>query len=100
VDRPARLADVRQRRRRQWQDPRRHQQWRRVSTEDKGDKGIVLCFDEKNGKLLWQATHDKLPTGQVNDWPEQGICSSACVVGNRAYYSATAANWSAPIWRV
>ncbi len=52
----------------------------------KGDKGIVLCFDEKSGKLLWQATHDKLPTGQVNDWPEQGICSSACVAGDRLYY--------------
>ncbi len=52
----------------------------------KGDKGVVLCFEEKTGKLLWQATHDKLPTGQVNDWPEQGICSSACVVANRVYY--------------
>ncbi|MGE3182450.1 MAG: PQQ-binding-like beta-propeller repeat protein, partial [Phycisphaerae bacterium] len=30
--------------------------------------------------------HDKLPTGRVNDWPEQGICSTACVVGNRLYY--------------
>jgi len=52
----------------------------------KGDKGIVLCFEEKTGRLLWQATHDKLPTGQVNDWPEQGICSTACVVGGRVYY--------------
>lgn len=52
----------------------------------KGDKGIELCFDEKTGKLLWQATHDKLPTGLVNDWPEQGICSTACAEGNRVYY--------------
>lgn len=52
----------------------------------KGDKGIVLCFDEKSGKLLWQATHDKLPTGQVNDWPEQGICSTVAVDGDRVYY--------------
>jgi outer membrane protein assembly factor BamB len=52
----------------------------------KGDKGIVLCFDQKTGKLLWQATHDKLPTGRVNDWPEQGICSTALARGNRAYY--------------
>lgn len=51
-----------------------------------GDKGVVACFDEKTGKLLWQATHDKLPTGRVNDWPEQGICSAPCVVGDRAYY--------------
>lgn len=52
----------------------------------KGDKGIVLCFDEKSGKLLWQATHDKLSTGQVNDWPEQGICSTVSVDGDRIYY--------------
>ena len=52
----------------------------------KGDKGVVVCVDEKTGKFLWQATHDKLPTGQVNDWPEQGICSSPCVVGDRLYY--------------
>ncbi len=52
----------------------------------KGDKGIMMCFDEKSGKMLWQATHDKLPTGMVNDWPEQGICSSPIVEGNRLYY--------------
>lgn len=52
----------------------------------KGDKGIVLCFEESSGKLLWQATHDKLSTGQVNDWPEQGICSTVCVDGDRVYY--------------
>lgn len=52
----------------------------------KGDKGIIVCLDEQTGKLLWQATHDKLPTGQVNDWPEQGICSSPAVVGERLYY--------------
>ena len=51
-----------------------------------GDKGIILCFAEDTGKLLWQATHDKLPTGRVNDWPEQGICSSPAVEGKRLYY--------------
>ncbi|MCB9851285.1 MAG: PQQ-binding-like beta-propeller repeat protein [Phycisphaerales bacterium] len=51
-----------------------------------GDKGVILAFDANNGKLLWQMTHDKLPTGRVNDWPEQGICSTACVVGDRMYY--------------
>ncbi len=51
-----------------------------------GDKGVVMCFDEQDGHLLWQATHDKLPTGRVNDWPEQGICSSPCVVKDRLFY--------------
>src|SRR5207302_1138788 len=52
----------------------------------KGDKGIVMCFDEATGKFLWQVVHDKLAAGQVNDWPREGICSSCCVDGNRLYY--------------
>lgn len=51
-----------------------------------GDKGVILCFEEKTGKLLYQITHDKLPTGRVNDWPEQGICSTVAVEDNRVYY--------------
>jgi outer membrane protein assembly factor BamB len=51
-----------------------------------GDKGVILAFDARDGKFLWQATHDKLPTGQVNDWPEQGICSSPVVENGRMYY--------------
>ncbi|MEW6251224.1 MAG: PQQ-binding-like beta-propeller repeat protein [Planctomycetota bacterium] len=51
-----------------------------------GDKGCVLCFDAANGKLLWQATHDKLASGPANDWPEQGIASTPCVDGDRVYY--------------
>ncbi|QGJ70076.1 Pyrrolo-quinoline quinone [Planctomycetales bacterium 10988] len=50
-----------------------------------GDRGVVLCFDEKNGDLLWQLTREKLEAGRVNDWPEQGICSTPCVEGNRVY---------------
>jgi outer membrane protein assembly factor BamB len=52
----------------------------------KGDKGIVMCFDEATGKFLWQAVHDKLQAGRVNDWPFEGICSSPFVEGNRLYY--------------
>ncbi len=51
-----------------------------------GDKGVIVCLDEKTGKLLWQATHDKLPTGRVNDWPEQGICSAPVIEGDRLWY--------------
>ena len=52
----------------------------------KGDKGIVMCFQKADGKFLWQAVHDKLEAGRVNDWPEQGICSSPVIDGDRAWY--------------
>ncbi|HVR76381.1 MAG TPA: PQQ-binding-like beta-propeller repeat protein, partial [Planctomycetota bacterium] len=51
-----------------------------------GDKGIIMCFEEATGKFLWQSAHDKLEAGRVNDWPEQGICSSPCVEEGKAYY--------------
>jgi outer membrane protein assembly factor BamB len=52
----------------------------------KGDKGIMMCFDQKSGKFLWQIVHDKLAGGRVNDWPEEGICSSPVVDGEKIYY--------------
>jgi len=54
--------------------------------EVKGDKGIVIAFREEDGAFLWQAIHDKLPSGRVNDWPEQGICSTVAAEGDRIYY--------------
>jgi outer membrane protein assembly factor BamB len=51
-----------------------------------GDKGVMMCFRASDGEFLWQAVHDKLEAGRVNDWPEQGICSSPAVVGDRLYY--------------
>ncbi len=54
--------------------------------EIKGDKGVMICFNESDGKLLWQAVHDKLSAGRVNDWPYQGVCSSPHVIGKRLYY--------------
>ncbi len=52
----------------------------------KGDKGVILCFRESDGELLWQMTHDKLAAGRVHDWPQQGICSTAAIDGDRFYY--------------
>jgi outer membrane protein assembly factor BamB len=51
-----------------------------------GDKGVIRCYREADGKLLWQSIHDKLPAGLVNDWPDQGICSTPVIDGNRIYY--------------
>jgi len=49
------------------------------------DKGVLMCFDEKTGEFLWQAVNDKLPSGLVNDWPNEGVCSTPLVDGNRVY---------------
>jgi outer membrane protein assembly factor BamB len=51
-----------------------------------GDRGVVMCFRESDGEFLWQMTHAKLESGRVNDWPEQGVCSSPAVAGDRVYY--------------
>ena len=51
----------------------------------KGDRGCLVCFNEADGKFLWQLTREKLPQGRVNDWPEQGICSTPCVENGRLY---------------
>ncbi len=51
-----------------------------------GDKGVLMCFRESDGAFLWQAAHAKLSSGRVNDWPEEGICSTSCVEGDRIYY--------------
>ncbi len=50
------------------------------------DKGILMCFDERSGKFLWQAVFDKLESGPVNDWPHMGLCSSPTVDGDRLYF--------------
>src|SRR5215213_6196511 len=51
-----------------------------------GDKGVLMAFSAADGTFLWQAVHDKLQSGRVNDWPFQGIASSPLVEGDRVYY--------------
>jgi outer membrane protein assembly factor BamB len=51
-----------------------------------GDKGVLMCFRESDGKFLWQAVTDKLDSGSENDFPEQGVGSSPIVEGKRLYY--------------
>ena len=60
-----------------------------------GDKGILIAFRESDGELLWQATHDKLPAGRVNDWPLQGICSTPYIEDGVAYYVSNRAEFVA-----
>jgi outer membrane protein assembly factor BamB len=51
-----------------------------------GDRGVLMCFRESDGKFLWQHTNEKLPAGRANDWPYQGVCSSPMVEGDKLYY--------------
>lgn len=50
------------------------------------DLGCLLCFDEATGKFLWQHSSEKLPTGRVHDWPQQGICCSPYCDGDRCWF--------------
>src|SRR5262249_46821973 len=52
----------------------------------KGDMGVLMCFEERTGKFLYQAAYAKLAAGRVNDWPREGICSTPVVEGDRIYY--------------
>ena len=49
------------------------------------DRSILLCLDEKTGKMVWQLASPKLGTGKVSDWDYLGMCSGATVEGNYAY---------------
>jgi outer membrane protein assembly factor BamB len=51
-----------------------------------GDRGVLMAFNKTDGSFLWQATHEKLKSGMVNDWPLQGICSTPYVEGDKIYY--------------
>ena len=48
-------------------------------------RGVLKCFAEKDGRLLWQGNHDKLPDAGEDD-RSIGICSTPCVADDRVYY--------------
>ena len=49
------------------------------------DLSVLLCFDEADGRFLWQHSNQKLPA-PVNDTPNTGICSTPLVDGDRLWY--------------
>ena len=51
----------------------------------KGDRGILLCLDEKTGALLWQLVVPKLGPDPYLDWPRGGIVSPVTIEGDRVY---------------
>jgi outer membrane protein assembly factor BamB len=50
-----------------------------------GDRGVLMCFDEKTGAFLWQLLVPKLGAGKVSDWEYVGLCSSVNIDGDRGY---------------
>lgn len=50
-----------------------------------GDRGVLMCFDERDGRLLWQLVVPKRDEDPYFDWPKSGIASPATVEGDRVY---------------
>jgi outer membrane protein assembly factor BamB len=50
-----------------------------------GDRGVMMCFDEKDGRLLWQLVVPKRTEDRYFDWPDTGMSSPATVEGDRVY---------------
>jgi len=51
----------------------------------RGDRGVLMCFNETDGSLAWQLVVPKLEGDIYLDWPRAGMCSPATVEGNRVY---------------
>jgi len=50
-----------------------------------GDKGVLMCFDEKSGAFLWQLVVPKLYEIKYSDWHYVGISSPPTVEDGFAY---------------
>jgi outer membrane protein assembly factor BamB len=51
----------------------------------KGDRGVHLCLDAKDGSLVWQLALAKRGPTAYWDWPRSGSCSPVTVEGDRVY---------------
>jgi outer membrane protein assembly factor BamB len=51
-----------------------------------GDRGVLMCFDEKTGRFLWQLLFPKRDEDIYFDWPNSGISSPVTVEGDRVYF--------------
>jgi outer membrane protein assembly factor BamB len=48
-------------------------------------RGVLKCFSEADGRLLWSASHEKLANAGEDDGT-LGVCSTPCVDGDRVFY--------------
>jgi outer membrane protein assembly factor BamB len=54
-------------------------------SKHQGDRGVLMCFDEKTGGFLWQLIVPKREEDVYHDWPKSGISSPVTVEGERVY---------------
>src|SRR5215469_18574006 len=50
-----------------------------------GDRGVLMCFDESDGRFCWQLVVPKMEDDPYLDWPKVGMASTPTVEGNRVY---------------
>ncbi len=50
-----------------------------------GDRGVLMCLDERDGSLVWQLVVPKRIEDQFMDWPRAGMSSPATVEDGRVY---------------
>jgi outer membrane protein assembly factor BamB len=50
-----------------------------------GDRGVLMCFDERTGEFLWQLNLPKMEWIKWSDWAQIGLTSPTTVEGDRAY---------------
>ncbi|MBN1443554.1 MAG: PQQ-binding-like beta-propeller repeat protein, partial [Planctomycetes bacterium] len=50
-----------------------------------GDRGVLLCLDETDGRFIWQLALLKRGPSPFWDWPMCGMVSPATVEGDRVY---------------
>lgn len=51
-----------------------------------GDRGVLGCFRESDGKFLYQYTSPRLELGRTADWPYGGSSGSPVVEGDRLWF--------------
>lgn len=51
----------------------------------KGDRGVLMCLDTRNGDLRWQLVVPKVTNSIYWDWPRDGLCSPPTVESNHVY---------------
>ncbi|MFW6124946.1 MAG: PQQ-binding-like beta-propeller repeat protein, partial [Pirellulales bacterium] len=50
-----------------------------------GDRGVLMCLDERTGRLHWQLVVPKLTRVKWGDWRMIGLTSPPTIEGDRAY---------------